>query len=140
MAPAWTKKLAVGLPLIDQQHQELFCRFGAFFAACQVAQGKEQVDAMLRFLGSYVNFHFQEEEQLMARHAYPEAQAHRDEHRAFVAQLGTLKEELRQNGPSSPIVIQLNQTLLDWLLRHIKQIDLPLGQYLLRHTSEADRP
>lgn len=137
MALAWSKKLAVGHPLIDQQHQELFRRFGAFIAACQNAQGKEQVDAMFEFLGSYVTTHFAEEERLMTRHAYPEAQAHYAEHRSFVAQLETLKAELRQNGPSSSVVIQLNQTLLDWLLRHIQKIDVQLGQHLQRTTSDA---
>lgn len=130
MALEWTEKMSVGYAAIDQQHQELFRRFDDLLEACQQCKGKERVEALLGFLDTYVITHFREEERLMDRHAYPGAEEHKAEHRYFIGRLNAMKEDLKTRGPSSELVITTNQTLLNWIIRHIKQIDVQLGAFL----------
>jgi hemerythrin len=132
MALEWTEKLAVGHDLIDQQHRELFRRFDDLLEACQQAKGKERIESLLGFLGTYVVTHFQAEERLMERHGYPGAEAHKAEHSHFTGRLDLLREDLRSGGASTQLVISTNQTLLHWILNHIKSVDVELGAFLRR--------
>lgn len=130
MAMEWTPQLAVGHETIDGQHQELFRRFSDLLQACKQQRGKEQVVDLLDFLGNYVATHFQVEERLMDGYNYPGAEAHKTEHVYFTGRLMELRENLQHRGPSSELVITTNMTLLDWIIRHIKQVDVQLGAFL----------
>lgn len=126
----WNQDLAVGHPLIDTQHQELIQRFNDLLESCRRGQGKSQVGRLFEFLDDYVLFHFTEEEQLMIRHGYPEREGHMQQHREFKTRLADLRNSLRQEGANTPLVVSANQVLLDWIIRHIKQVDVRFGRYL----------
>ena len=130
MAVEWTERLAVGCAAIDDQHRELFRRFNQLLEACQLRKGREKIVELLEFLDLYVVSHFQDEESLMDRHAYPDADRHKSEHRYFNRKLRDLHESLRTRGPSLDLVINTNQTLLHWIVDHIKDLDVKFGAYL----------
>lgn len=138
MALEWTEKMAVGHAVIDQQHRELFRRFDDLIEACRQAGGKERIEALLGFLDNYVVSHFREEERMMDRHAYPGAYEHKAQHRHFIGQLDALKADLREKGVSAHLVISTNQILLKWIIRHIKSIDVQLGNFLKAHSQAPD--
>lgn len=126
----WSDELAVGYPIIDEQHQELIDRFNAFLEACNENRGKEHLNQLYKFLDRYVVQHFQEEEQLMKRYSYPDLQAHLKEHQEFISRLAALEAELEKAGPTIGVLIHTNKALLYWLTTHIKQIDVALGRFL----------
>lgn len=130
MAMTWTPRLAVGNERIDQQHQELFRRFDRLLDACRERRGKEELVDLFEFLNQYVVTHFQEEEQLMLRHGYPEISAHQALHRQFIEDMRNSSRQLRDEGPSLELVVNTNQALLHWLIRHIQQVDVQMGNYL----------
>lgn len=130
MALEWNARLAVGHAEIDRQHQELFRRFAKFLESCQQARAREEVEPLLNFLDSYVKAHFHQEEVLMVQHRYPGLSGHRAAHREFMDQLGELRTALENEGASSVLVIHTNQTLLNWILKHIKSADLQFGAFL----------
>jgi len=130
MALEWNERMAVGHPLIDMQHRELFRRFDELIEACREARGKERIVALLGFLDSYVVTHFREEERLMERYGFPGADEHKGEHRHFTDRLDALKADLAEKGVSSELVISTNQVLLNWIIQHIKNIDVRLGAFL----------
>jgi len=130
MALEWNERMAVGHPLIDMQHRELFRRFDGLIEACREARGKERIVALLGFLDSYVVTHFREEERLMERYGFPGADEHKGEHRLFTDRIKKLKEDLTEKGVSSELVISTNQLLLKWIIQHIKSIDVQLGAFL----------
>jgi len=130
MALEWTDRMAVGHPVIDAQHRELFRRFDDLIEACREARGKERIVALLGFLDSYVATHFREEERLMERYGYPGTDEHKGEHRHFTERLDALKVDLSEKGISSELVISTNQVLLNWIIQHIKSIDVRLGAFL----------
>ena len=130
MAIQWTPDLAVGVEKIDEQHRELFRRFDVLVDACKQRRGKQEVGELLGFLNDYVISHFGEEEGLMVGNNYPDFNAHLAQHKYFMRKLDDLREKLLRDGPSTGVVIMTNQTVLAWLIEHIKHVDTRVGAFL----------
>ena len=130
MAVQWTPALSVGVEIIDEQHRELFRRFNDLIDACHQHKGKEKVEELLGFLDDYVITHFREEESLMDRYSYSDAEEHKEQHRYFKRKLKALQQDLLKDGPNLNLVVNTNQTTLRWLVEHIKRVDTKLGSYL----------
>ena len=130
MAIEWNEKLATGNSNIDNQHKELFRRFDTLLAACNQRKGKEEVHNLLLFLGDYVKTHFSMEETLQKKHNYPHYSAHKKEHDGFILDLQKLEVQLQLEGASFPLVIQTNQTIVNWLIKHINVMDKEMAAYL----------
>lgn len=130
MAIEWNEKLKTGNSNIDNQHQELFRRFDSLLAACNQRKGKEEVQNLLLFLGDYVKTHFSMEEALQKKHNYPGYHDHKKEHDGFVLELQRLDGQLQQEGVSFPLVIQTNQTMINWLIKHINMMDKEMALFL----------
>jgi hemerythrin len=128
----WTEDLAVGVSIIDRQHQELFNRINQLFSACSKGKGKEEIRETLKFLNDYVIFHFGEEEKIMTEHNYPDYPNHKAQHEFFTKSLEEIKEQFEAKGPTVDLVIRTNRFLTDWLINHIRKIDKVLGSFLKR--------
>lgn len=130
MSLEWTESLSVGVDIIDEQHKELFRRFGDLVDACHEGHGKEKITELLRFLDGYVVFHFGEEEKLMQHYGYPGIASHQHEHTSFINRLQHLKQNIDAQGPTQTLVTQTVRMLLNWIVKHIKSVDLELGAFL----------
>jgi len=127
----WDPGLAVGVRLIDAQHQDLFRHVGALLEAMEQNRGRHEVGKVLAFLERYVVEHFAAEERLMAQHAYPQAAVHEQKHAEFVRLFLALRGELEQEGPTAGLAVKLNRTVCGWLRDHIGGTDRLLGQFLV---------
>jgi hemerythrin len=123
--------LLTGDPEIDAQHRELFARVGAMLEASRAHRSREEVGRLLDFLGDYVVSHFSTEERRMETLGYPDIEAHRAEHRAFVKEFGALYAEYKAEGPGPLFVIRVGNRITGWLRGHIYQTDRALGGWLL---------
>lgn len=130
MAIEWNEELATGNGDIDSQHRELFARFDNLLTACNQRKGKEEVINLLQFLGDYVKSHFALEERLQVEHNYPHYGEHKSQHDTFIRELHDLETQLSQEGASLPLVIQTNQTMVNWLISHINGTDRQMAAYL----------
>ncbi len=130
MPVEWREDYSVGFERIDMQHQELFNRFNALMEACKSRQGREKIAELLNFLDEYVVTHFGEEEELMASYGYPGIQEHKAQHRHFCEKLNELKAILDEEGASVHLLVATNEAVLQWLIQHIRKVDLTLGTYL----------
>lgn len=130
MSIEWDQSLATGNSDIDSQHKELFRRFDNLLTACNQRKGKEEVQSVLMFLGDYVRSHFAMEEQLQQKHNYPDYPAHKEQHEGFILDLKKLEDQFQQEGVSLSLVIQTNQTMVNWLIKHINATDRKLANYL----------
>jgi hemerythrin len=138
MAIEWRENLATGNELIDSQHQELFRRFNNLLASCNQGKGKEEVYNLLLFLGEYVRSHFAAEEKLQLLHGYPGYNDHKAEHDCFVGDLHSLENQLAADGATLALVIQTNQTMINWLLKHISGTDRELAGFLRSSCDRGD--
>lgn len=137
MAIPWTPALAIGVPEIDRQHQELFLRIE------QLVQGVSRgnaadVERLLEFLGQYVVKHFGAEERWMLRSAYQDYARHKAEHERFIRDFEHMTQEFREKGPNVLVGIRMNNWIAEWLMRHISRSDMDLGHFLLTRVASGD--
>jgi hemerythrin len=130
MEIGWSSDLATNVPQIDDQHKEIFARFGKLFMACRDGKGKEEVLLLLLFLEDYVKEHFAAEERLQMRYGYPDYAGHKAQHNRFMADVAKLTGEFKAEGATLSLVIKTNQTLSSWLVQHIKKTDMEFANYL----------
>ncbi|MDW7674144.1 MAG: bacteriohemerythrin [Bacillota bacterium] len=130
MSIEWTEDLAVGIDIIDSQHQELFKRINQLLDACNHGKGRETVDQIISFLEDYVVSHFSTEEEQMQKYNYPAYEAHKKQHTDFIANFLQLKERIYNEGLGAHIAIYTNHIVIDWLQDHINKTDKALGKYL----------
>lgn len=130
----WHPSLSVGIDLIDEQHREWFSRAEALFEAGKKGQGKEKVGEMLEFLDSYTKKHFADEEKYMLSISYPEYDAQKKAHTAFIAQLQKLRKDYDSSGGSLTTIIGANKMVINWLTTHISNMDKKIGVYAKEQT------
>lgn len=131
MSITWREELAIGVEQIDSQHKELLARFDMLLNACKLGKGKDELTHLLNFLDEYVVSHFSDEEVLQKQSGFPDYEAHREEHAAFIARVKELKTRMDQDGEITiSHLLDTNKMLMDWLLRHITVRDREVGRHI----------
>jgi hemerythrin len=128
----WQESLSIGVLEVDIQHKLLFDKFNAFLLACE-NQTESESDGIFRlfwFLEAYAITHFNEEEKLMQRVAYPDYLKHREKHLAFAADVTKLKEQLRTEGATLPLINTMTMFITNWLVEHISTMDRAIGRFV----------
>jgi hemerythrin len=125
----WTAGLRVGVPEIDEQHQELFLRAERLILALK-AGDRSEVEPLVKYLSDYVISHFQCEERWMAEAEYPALEPHRDEHRRFRDEMQEMNREYQRKGPTPLMALTISNWLSRWLTSHIGGADVELGRWL----------
>ena len=125
-----SKDLEVGVLEIDSQHMELINRINSLLAIGHDAVSKEETQKTLDMLGEYVVKHFSDEEGLQKKNNYPEYEAHRKMHQFFIDEFKNLEKEFAASGHSLKFTMDLNNSLINWIVKHIKSADVELGKFL----------
>ncbi|HAI52295.1 bacteriohemerythrin [Candidatus Darwinibacter acetoxidans] len=126
----WHPSLSVGIELIDEQHKEWFNRAERLFDAGKKGQAKEYIGELLEFLDSYTKKHFADEERYMRQLNYPGLEEQKKAHAAFIAQLAKLREDYDASGGSISVIINANKIVIDWLTKHISNMDRQIGEFV----------
>ncbi|MDD3782237.1 MAG: bacteriohemerythrin [Limnochordia bacterium] len=126
----WHPSLSVGIELIDEQHKEWFNRAERLFDAGKKGQAKEYIGELLEFLDSYTKKHFADEERYMRQLNYPGLEEQKKAHAAFIAQLAKLREDYDASGGSISVIINANRIVIDWLTKHISNMDRQIGEFV----------
>ncbi|MCI2105933.1 MAG: bacteriohemerythrin [Intestinimonas sp.] len=125
----WTPNLSVGVEIIDAQHKKWFEYADKLFEAGQKHQAKEYLGELLAFLDDYTKKHFKDEENYMLSIHYPEYDAQKKAHAAFIAQLAKLRSDYDTSGGNLMVILNANQMVLDWLTKHISNMDKKIGAF-----------
>ena len=90
---------------------------------------------LLAELKDYTEVHFHDEEALMERIHYPELDAQKRAHTAFVERLVEidLSELDDMDDNQQEYLIDLIQFLAGWLINHILGSDKKIGEYMREH-------
>lgn len=129
----WTPDLSVGVEKIDNQHKTWFEHAEKLFDAGKKHQAKEHIGELLDFLDNYTKKHFADEEQYMLSIHYPGYAEQKKAHTAFIAQLGKLHEEYNASGGNILVILNANQIVVDWLTKHICNMDKKIGKFANSH-------
>lgn len=125
----WTPNLSVGVDMIDDQHKMWFEKAEKLFDAGKNNQAKEYIGELLDFLDSYTKKHFSDEEKYMLSIHYPEYEAQKKAHTAFIEQLTKLRTDYKTSGGNLLVILNANQMVIQWLTQHISHMDKKIGQF-----------
>jgi hemerythrin len=127
----WNDRLSVKVAVIDLQHQRLISMINELADAMSQGKGKGIVGGIIERLIYYTGTHFKTEERYFDRFAYPDAEAHKKEHAAFVEKVLDYKQRFStQEGMLSVDVINF---LKDWLYHHISKTDRGYSRFFNDH-------
>ena len=129
----WTKDLAVGIEIIDRQHQELFRRINNLIIAIREHRCKSEIDGTITFLDDYARVHFAEEEKRMKEAGYTGIEEQRQDHGKYLAALADVKKQAalpRIQGATYELSVTVNQVVVDWIVDHIMKIDRKFGEFV----------
>jgi hemerythrin len=124
----WQEDLSIGVLEIDIQHKLLFEKVNGFLEACQSQADSDTVHRLFWFLEAYAITHFNDEEKLMLRIAYPDYLPHRKLHLEFAGEVSKIKERLKNEGPSERLVSSMTKFISDWLIQHISITDRAIAR------------
>ncbi len=125
----WTPALLTGNAVIDSEHRQLIALIDRLELAGNEPDGNGAAKA-LDELTDYVFVHFQMEEKLMVREAYPAPaiEAHVAEHRALSSRTHELVREYDEGTIASvdPII----EFLYGWFAHHIAEVDAAMARHI----------
>lgn len=125
----------VGINVIDSQHLELASIVSSLSKALRDGEEIAVVKGLFNELRTSTAHHFATEHELMLHYAYPERRAHDDKHRILLGELREMESELSKEG-----ALFLTDRLRTWLLEHILEQDLSLGNFLKSVGAEVSAP
>ena len=118
----WKDDYSVGVPLLDQQHQNLIKLINRLSIE---GESGGMVSYVFDQLDQYVKEHFKCEEDLLKKAGYANFESHRDEHRAFEEWLRAVQQSHNMGGISAPLIAQTVCAYLQgWLITHILKSDM----------------
>lgn len=127
----------MGSHVIDEHHQKLIGYINELDGAINDGPvSAHYLAALAKKLEDYTVYHFQVEEGYMKHYNYPEYEAHKEEHEAFIAQVSRLKESLANHSLNT--ALHLTSYLKSWLIQHILVIDKEYAVYFQQKGIHVD--
>lgn len=133
---AWKDTYSVGIPKIDEQHQELINLTQRLHEACLSGSemGRFYFKKAMHDLVNYVTFHFSAEEKLMEQIGFPGLPEHKKEHECFVKKV---LEDVKNFESGRAIVPNtFVRYLREWILTHIAKTDQKYGIYFTQNQQQ----
>jgi len=124
-----SKDMETGVEKIDTEHRELIKRINSLKEVGEKSASHEEIEKTIVYLGDYVVKHFSDEEELQTKSKYPRYPEHKKLHAFFIDDFNKLKSEFEKNGNSMDFTMKLNNTLITWIVKHIKGEDVEFGKY-----------
>lgn len=126
----WDNSLSIGVEIIDEQHKMLIQKLQDLSEAFKVGLEQNKMLKTIDFMIDYTDFHFSEEEKLMAENNYPGLEIQKSQHTEFRETLDHIQEDYMDEGPTKALATSINVFLLNWLRQHITVSDVQIGKYL----------
>jgi hemerythrin len=125
---AWTEALSCGDQQIDVDHQYLLSIASRLGRGRPAGAEKAMDEAVIEELISFTRKHFDREETLMRKLAYPGFDEHRFEHELMLSRVGIFQRRFIDGDVLA--MSELRHFLRRWLRRHIMTVDLQLARFI----------
>ncbi len=120
----WDDSLKTGNRIIDLQHKYLIDIINELAEAIEKGTASGIINKIINLLKYYTLWHFEREENCMERYQCPMAEQNKSAHAKFIETFEQFQEEYRQSGGTDDIAMRMYKELTDWLVKHIKKIDM----------------
>lgn len=124
----WDERFATNIPLIDEQHKELFRLTNELFKSCVSGDVNAAFKDAMKSAVDYVRFHFSAEEKMLVNVHYPDIAAHKKAHETFVKRILEDAENFKEGKKLTPF--NFVRFLRDWILSHIAVMDMQYASYI----------
>jgi len=124
----WDKALETGVTSVDGHHHALYDLVNEAYRHMMGGEGRQAALTLLTELDRSMHIHFDDEEALMKRQAYPEVEAHTRSHRAFFKRLEELRAAITAGSASGGA--ELFDYVATWLVQHIGKEDGAMARFL----------
>ncbi len=132
---SWRSDYEIGVAQIDTEHRSLLNLINAFHEKSVQGAGQSEMAQLLNRLVSYAEEHFQHEEKVMSDNDYPRLDQQREQHVKLVTSIFAINERFAtQPAKASTETLQFVKS---WLLDHIIQHDMDIGDFLRRKAAQA---
>ena len=121
----WGEEYSVGNKAMDEQHKALFDLINEFFHQ----EDKHSTVMFFQHLLSYIDLHFEAEENLLREMGYPKTEEHIKKHNELREKFHLLQEKLENY--SVDIHHKIALFLYNWLTKHILKSDMDYKAYAL---------
>lgn len=121
----WTEDLAVGNPLIDEDHRNLFNLLERLHQDMGSGQINQETQSIVDALREYAEAHFSREEEFMRKISYPHYVVHKAEHDRFVSEVCALQSRMARGARTAQL--DIDQFLAGWLREHVLVRDMALA-------------
>lgn len=134
----WDDSLLTGFEDVDLQHKKLIKIIDDVHTAMQLTAGEYalHMSKNLKRLTDYTLYHFSEEETFMKKSGYPEFDAHKQAHDAFIARINDQIGTLPQSNPDDGY--QFYRFLGNWLIAHIAKADKAWAEWIRERAQSQD--
>lgn len=119
----WSEKYSVGNKELDEQHKVLFSMTNEFFQQ----EGKDSANILFDSLSSYIDLHFESEENLLKQINYPDTDKHIEKHEELRQKFTGLSNKLNDYDVDMHHKIAI--FLYNWLANHILKSDMAYKSY-----------
>ena len=131
----WDESFSVNNEAIDHQHQKLVAMVNTMINYRSTSVTSEVISEMLTEMTEYSCTHFKSEEAYMKQIAYPDLEAHIEEHRQFRLNVGKLC--LKTMNYNTSIPREILQFLSEWLVDHILEEDIKYKTFCVQEAAAS---
>ncbi|MDR2923875.1 MAG: bacteriohemerythrin [Treponema sp.] len=124
-----SKDMETGVEKIDSEHRELINRINNVLTMGEESASEAEIEKTLDYMSEYVTKHFKDEEELQIKSKYPKHAEHKEKHTLFIDSLKNLEKEFAGKINSMEFTMKLNNSLVVWIVKHIKGDDVEFGKY-----------
>jgi hemerythrin-like metal-binding protein len=128
---AWQDRFALGIPVVDAQHQVMINIINEFHDGLVAGTAMESLAATLDRLVEHTVLHFGTEESFMILHGFQGLERHQLEHRLLLEEVAAFQARWTRD-PGAVRPLDIPRFLADWLSHHILEQDSEFARYLTR--------
>ena len=134
----WSKELETGNAEVDNQHARYFEFVNDLLAtATNAVSTNSELVEKLDFLIRYAMEHFSTEQNIMKKEGYPDYQEHFEEHMNFLKNVGSLRNQISDDGHNDRLMREVRFFTLDWFVKHIQSSDMEVVEFLKQNSVKS---
>ena len=142
MSAVWREDLAIGDPVIDDDHRKIIAILNEIETVVNESAGRREMAAVLERLEATCRQHFVREEDLQARIGYPYQEGHAEGHNRFLAQLADLRRQIKDAQGAydyEGVIHNVAEALSTWFVHDILRHDQEMKPYIAKAKADAVR-
>jgi len=118
----WNDGFAVGIKIIDEQHQDLIQTVNDLYDSVYQGNSDEVIEKAFKHLVDYAEHHFETEERYFDDFGYEGKEEHKAEHSLFREKLENLRSQIGKANHEK-LAVDVLTVLEGWLEIHVKDMD-----------------